>query len=134
MKNSFLKLNRYEKLAFLLILLLILIISYTQYSVNKNIEKQEVNQKQYKLIIFKDYENQDKNKYINNRLKININRAAKEDLVTISGIGEKTAENIIKFRLENGGINDLKELLDISGIGKKTYRILERNCFVEKLE
>jgi competence protein ComEA len=62
---------------------------------------------------------------INFFLPIDINRATKEDLTLIPGVGEKTAQSIVYFRDKNKGINDLQDLLNIRGIGeKKLNRIL----------
>lgn len=48
--------------------------------------------------------------------KININRAGKEDLMTLSGIGESKAEDIITYREENGPFQAIEDLKQIRGI------------------
>ncbi|MFC3932850.1 helix-hairpin-helix domain-containing protein [Streptococcus dentapri] len=53
--------------------------------------------------------------------KINLNKATVEELQTISGIGEKRAQDIIDYREEHGGFTSVEELKEISGIGDKTY-------------
>ena len=50
---------------------------------------------------------------------IHLNQATKEQLMTIKGIGEKTAERIIEYRNENGVFTSIDELLNIKGIGEK---------------
>lgn len=55
--------------------------------------------------------------------KINLNRATKEDLMSLDGIGDKTAEAIIKYRDENG-FNEIEDIMKVPGIGKgKFYKI-----------
>ena len=51
---------------------------------------------------------------------VNINTASKEELMTLSGIGEKRAQDIINFRTKNGKFTCAEDLMDISGIGEKT--------------
>lgn len=55
------------------------------------------------------------------RGKININTASKSLLTEITGVGEKTANNIIKYRELNGGFKSIEEIMNISGIGEATF-------------
>lgn len=52
--------------------------------------------------------------------KINLNTATLADLQTISGIGEKRAQDILDYRDSKGGFTSIDELTEISGIGDKT--------------
>ncbi len=48
---------------------------------------------------------------------ININEAGVNELITLPGIGEKTALKIIEYRKTHGAIKSLQDLLNINGIG-----------------
>ena len=48
--------------------------------------------------------------------KINLNQASKEDLMTISGIGESKASQIIAYREANGRFSRIEDIMNISGI------------------
>lgn len=55
-----------------------------------------------------------------------INSADKEELMKISGIGEKRAELIIDFRDAMGGFSDVRQIMYLDGIGEKLFsNILE---------
>ncbi len=48
--------------------------------------------------------------------KVNINQAAKEELMTLTGIGEVKAEAIIRYREEHGPFGSIEEIKEIDGI------------------
>ena len=48
--------------------------------------------------------------------KVNLNSAGKEELMTLSGIGEVKAESIIRYREEHGRFQSVEELKQIEGI------------------
>ncbi len=52
---------------------------------------------------------------------VNINTANSDELQTLSGIGPSTAEKIILFRDSNGPFRAIEELMDVNGIGEKTF-------------
>ncbi len=56
--------------------------------------------------------------------KISLNIADKLNLMRIPDIGEKTADSIIRYREENGGFESVEEIMNIKGIGEKTYKKL----------
>ena len=53
--------------------------------------------------------------------KVNINKATKEEIMTLSGIGESKALAIIKYREENNGFKDISEIMNVSGIGEALF-------------
>ena len=52
---------------------------------------------------------------------ISINKASKDDLMTLPGIGESKAISIIKYREENNGFKTLEDIMNVSGIGESAY-------------
>ncbi|MGX7203752.1 helix-hairpin-helix domain-containing protein [Enterococcus pingfangensis] len=57
--------------------------------------------------------------------KININTADSNELQQLSGIGEKRAADIVKYREENGSFRAVEDLTKVSGIGEKTLENLK---------
>jgi competence protein ComEA len=55
---------------------------------------------------------------------ISLSTATAAELDTIDGIGPVTAEDIIKFREEHGGVSSVDQLDQISGIGPATMEAL----------
>lgn len=58
-------------------------------------------------------------------IKVNINLADIQELMTIPGIGPSKAAAIIQYREDNGAFPSTESLLDVSGIGQKTFDKLE---------
>lgn len=58
-------------------------------------------------------------KIVNNKL-ININTATKEELMTLSSIGEAKAKCIIEYR-EKNKFNKIEDILNVSGIGEALF-------------
>lgn len=61
---------------------------------------------------------------------VNINTASKEKLITLTGVGESTAEKIIKYREENGYFNTIEDLMNVPGIGKSKFDSLKDDITV----
>ena len=53
--------------------------------------------------------------------KININTANAEQLMELNGIGEVKANAIIQYRTDYGGFTSLEEIMNVKGIGEKTF-------------
>jgi len=52
---------------------------------------------------------------------VNLNTATLDQLATIPGIGVKTAERIIAYREKNGGFKKIEDLMNVSGVGEKSF-------------
>ncbi|GIM49245.1 Tex family protein [Capnocytophaga stomatis] len=57
-----------------------------------------------------------------NSVGVNLNTAGKSLLSYVSGIGEKMAENIVKYRSEKGAFSEREELLSVPRLGAKAYQ------------
>lgn len=53
--------------------------------------------------------------------KININNADQTQLETLNGIGSVKALKIIEYREKNGEFKIIEEIMNVSGIGEKTF-------------
>lgn len=57
--------------------------------------------------------------------KIDLNKATKEELKTLNGIGDVKAENIIDYRETKGYFQKIEDITNISGIGDATFEKLK---------
>ena len=48
--------------------------------------------------------------------KVNINKASKEELMTLPGVGESRAESIIQYREDVGAFQNIEDIMQVSGI------------------
>jgi competence ComEA-like helix-hairpin-helix protein len=58
--------------------------------------------------------------------RIDLNTAISRDLVTLPGIGPKTAAAILAWRKRHGGFKNVRELLLVKGIGEKKFQAIEK--------
>jgi competence protein ComEA len=56
---------------------------------------------------------------------VNLNTASVTELMQLPRIGQKTAERIIAFRKQHGGFQRPEELMNVKGIGEKSYAKLK---------
>jgi uncharacterized protein len=56
-----------------------------------------------------------------NAVGVEINTASKELLKYVSGLSERLAGNVIRYRNENGAFQSRKDLMKVSGMGPKTF-------------
>ena len=52
---------------------------------------------------------------------INLNAATIDQLESLPGIGRKTAERIIEHRTKMGGFKRIEDLMNVKGIGEKSF-------------
>jgi competence protein ComEA len=52
---------------------------------------------------------------------VNLNTATATQIATLPGIGEKAAQRIIEYREKNGGFKKIEELMNVKGIGEKSF-------------
>jgi competence protein ComEA len=52
---------------------------------------------------------------------VNLNTATAEQLATIPGVGQKMAERIIDYRQKNGGFKKVEDLMNVTGVGEKSF-------------
>lgn len=63
--------------------------------------------------------------------KVNLNRATKEELMTLPGIGEAKAESILLYRERVGPFQSIEELKQVSGIGEAMFERVKAVIVVE---
>lgn len=57
--------------------------------------------------------------------KINLNKATQAELETLPGIGPAKSQLIIEYRDENGSFKTIEDIMTISGFGEKTFEKLK---------
>lgn len=61
---------------------------------------------------------------------VNLNTATKEELMTLKGIGESKAEDIIRYREKSGGFKKIEDIMKISGIKEAGFQKIKDNITV----
>ena len=65
---------------------------------------------------------------------IDLNTATAMELDTLPGVGPRTAERILEYRREHGGFERIEDLMDVRGIGERTFLRLKPLVTVEASE
>jgi competence protein ComEA len=52
---------------------------------------------------------------------VNLNTATQEQLESLPGIGAKAAERILEYRQKNGNFKKVEDLMNVKGIGEKSF-------------
>ena len=63
----------------------------------------------------------------NTSSKISINTATLEELMTLPGIGESKAKDIINYRESNGPFNTIEDITKVTGIGDSIFAKIKEN-------
>ena len=58
-------------------------------------------------------------------VKIDLNRATLEQLVALPRVGPAVAQRVIEYREKSGGFKKVEDLLNVRGIGDKTFALLK---------
>lgn len=64
-------------------------------------------------------------------VSVNINTAGVEELCSLPGVGEGRAKAIIEYREKQGGFRKKEDIMQVSGIGEKIYARMEAYLTVE---
>jgi competence protein ComEA len=52
---------------------------------------------------------------------VNLNTATIEQLEELPGVGRATAQRILEYRQKSGGFKKIEELMNVKGIGEKSF-------------
>jgi competence protein ComEA len=66
--------------------------------------------------------------------QVDVNRASVEELQSLPGIGQVTAERIVAFREEHGPFRRVEDLMKVKGIGEKSFQKLRSRVKVSEDE
>ncbi len=64
------------------------------------------------------------------KTKVNLNTATKEELMTLRGIGEAKADDILRYRESHGGFQKIEDIMKISGIKDAAYQKIKEDITV----
>ena len=79
--------------------------------------------------ISKEETEQDKESDSSDNNLVNINTASKEELMSITGIGESKADSIIEYR-NNNKFNKIEDIMNVSGIGESLFEKIKAHITV----
>ncbi len=52
---------------------------------------------------------------------VNLNTATAAQIDALPGVGKSTAQRIVEYRQKNGGFKKIEELMNVKGIGEKSF-------------
>lgn len=63
--------------------------------------------------------------------RVNLNTATGEELMTLPGIGQSKADDILAYRNECGGFSSIEEIMNVTGIKEGLYNRIKDNIRVK---
>ena len=57
--------------------------------------------------------------------KLDLNKATLEELIKLPRVGPAVAQRIVEFRKEQNGFRKAEDLLNVRGVGPKTFELLK---------
>lgn len=63
--------------------------------------------------------------------KIDLNKADKDALMSVKGLGEKLAGRIIDYRSMRNGFDELYELKEVNGITERKFELIKDSFYIE---
>jgi len=63
--------------------------------------------------------------------KVNINTASADELAQLKGVGAKYAAKIVEYREKNGPFKSPEDLINVPGIGSKTFEANKEMISIE---
>ncbi|MDY0082783.1 MAG: helix-hairpin-helix domain-containing protein [Ignavibacteriaceae bacterium] len=108
--------------------------AFTSDSASLNSQKSGSTNIDYKQEVL-DFNTQDfkniKKKILPAEKSINLNTAAADELANLPGIGEKTAQKIIEYRLSIKRFKNVDQLLNVKNIGDKKLKQIRKYIYID---
>ena len=67
-------------------------------------------------------------------VQVNINEASLEELISLPGIGETRAKDIILYRESHGYFDKIEDILNVPGIGEATFEQLQDKIVTNSID
>ena len=97
----------------------------------ENIEKRVDSERELSDFSVNNLDTNKKNKTNIKEQSISLNAASVSVLITLPGIGPKTAEKIVSLREKKNGFKKLNELLEVKGIGKVKLENIKKYLYID---
>jgi len=70
------------------------------------------------------------NSFNTDTAKFELNKVTQDQLMDSFGLKQKIAQKIVDFRQERGGFSAIEELLEVNGVGEKTFFKLKSKLYL----